>query len=118
MRDRHIAMRIAVEIYREDVASSNVYGEKQVVLLAKEECGVLRLFERVAGSSVRADAAASKTRAELDTVSGRFIFNAKTQVRADDKIIVSGVEMRVTGLFRRFGLRGRQGNVEVEATAW
>ena len=116
---RHRPQHVPVIIQRPalDTAGS-FYGEHRLIPIGKETCGVLRLLIRDKRSSVRADSSASKSKAYLATSDGRFLFDEDSKVLVGDHITVDGIEMRVIGMFKRYGLRGRKGNLEVEAEAW
>ncbi len=116
---RHRPQHIPVKIQRPDIDGiGSFYGEHKLKLVADEHCGVLRMFVRDKRSSVRADSSASKSKAYLATSSARLIFDENSEVLVGDHITVDGQELRVTGMFHRFGLRGRPGHFEIEAEAW
>lgn len=99
-------------------AEHNVYGETEVKKPVRERCAIVRLRHEMQNTTVRADSSASRGHGNEFVSSNKILLTAKTTATHGDKLLVSGVEMRVLSLFPRYDVPGRLDHYEVVGELW
>lgn len=112
----HVAWQTSVALYRK--GSMNIYGESKYHFMRSASVGVVNFTEGVVQSSVRADSSGSRGKADVETFNAHLIAPLGSGVKLDDVIVMEGVKLVVVSVQRRWGLRGRQGHLEIGANVW
>lgn len=100
------------------LSATNVYGEEELGQPVTAQCAIVKLRRFVETSSVRADSSASRGTAREIQIEGKLLFPYATVIAENDQVEVSGLKVRVIGVFLRHDLRGKPDHLEVEVTAW
>lgn len=100
------------------LSATNVYGEEELGQPVSARCAVIKLRRFVETSSVRADSSASRGTAREIQIEGKLLFPYDTVILENDQVEVSGMKVRVIGVFLRHDLRGNPDHQEVEVSSW
>ncbi|MEQ0090217.1 hypothetical protein [Klebsiella sp. GG_Kp143] len=96
----------------------DLYGEAKYEFAAPVKMGVVSFIDSMDKTSVRADSAASRGKAEIALFDAVFIIPITATVDKEDVLVVDGKKLRIVSIHRRWGLRGRPGHYEVGANIW
>ena len=100
------------------VPGTDVYGQPKPTTYRKERCSVVKLVLSATKTPVRADSSASRGSAEEVQAESVILLQATTKVKIGDLIQVSGVTLKVAGMFPQHDAGGRLDHYEVNASVW
>lgn len=105
------------EIHRQN-GGYDRYGKSLPGDVVVTRCAAVKLLTRSRKTSVRADSSASRGNAREIVSDAVLLFAHNVHVDEGDKVIVTGIELKVTGVFPRFDMAGRLDHFEVELNVW
>lgn len=94
------------------------YGQEKFGERYAELCAIVKLEQFTAQTSVRTDSSASRAYAHEFNAQSRLLFGNKSALKIGDKVDVSGVALRVIGVFPRHDLGGNLDHYQVDLTIW
>lgn len=107
---------LLIEVWRN--VGSDTYGQPQMTRQPSEKACPVKLDFKVETTSVRTDAAASKSRAHERNADVVILVSPKSQITLDDKLVIHGNSLRVTSIHPRYTVTGVLDHYQVECAAW
>lgn len=116
----HIDWQFEVIIYR--AYGYDQYAEPKHKFFGKSKGGAIKfdIGKTRANSKTtsRSTGAASSGKADLDDFDAYIVMPIDANVKVNDLLLINGVKLEVTLVRRNWGLRGREGTLQVGAVAW
>jgi hypothetical protein len=100
------------------VEEHDMYGQAVLGLPVTEQCAIVRLRKQMKHTTVRADSSQSRGHGDEFTSQNRVLLDENTVCSLGDKLVVNGIELKVTDMHPRFDVTGEIDHYEVEGELW
>jgi hypothetical protein len=91
---------------------TNIYDEATYSQPRTVACTVVSLQSVIKATAIRTDASASRSNAEETNETGKILFPLNVAIRVDDKFVIHGLNLRITGIQPRYDIFGNPDHQE------
>lgn len=107
---------LAIKVFKQ--TGMDLYSQPVYAAPFTEKVAPVKLNFQQRSTSVRTDAAGSKSRAAEDNAQVTVLALPTSRIELDDKLVIMGNSLRVVDVHARYTVTGKLDHLEVKCDAW
>lgn len=96
----------------------DLYAQSIYAPAVKVGCSIVHLADKIIVTPIRADQSATRSNAEEEISVSKILFPRTVVIGEEDKFVISGISLRVTGIEERRDTSGQIDHYEVDFGMW